>query len=96
MVAGHGIAKVADFGMSKLIASSGISRRLSMISLTHCPGTEVYMPPKAFRGSPEYTDKLDCFSFGPLVIQIITCLFPNPGDLNNSSPTGTVYRDAHS
>ena len=95
MVTGHRIAKVADFGISKLIASSGISKRLSMISLTHCPGTEVYMPPEAFRGSPEYTDKLDCFSFGPLVIQIITHLFPEPGDRTKveafpSSPTGTT------
>ena len=37
-------------------------------SLTQCPGTEVYMPPEALREPPVYTKKLDCLSFGVLVI----------------------------
>ena len=69
-------AKVTDFGMSKLVdASSRITRR----TLTQCPGTEVYMAPEALRENPVYTKKLDCFSFGVLVIQTLTRLYPNPG-----------------
>ena len=76
-------AKVTDFGMSKLVgASSRISRR----SLTKCPGTEVYMPPEAFIEPPVYTKKLDCFSFGVLVIQTLTRLFPDPGPRTRQVP----------
>ena len=83
-------AKVTDFGMSKLVdASSRITRR----TLTQCPGTEVYMPPEALMEPPVYTKKLDCFSFGVLVVQTLTRLYPNPGPRNRvvpfpASPTG--------
>ena len=85
-------AKVTDFGMSKLVdASSRITRR----TLTHCPGTEVYMPPEALMEPPIYTKKLDCFSFGVLVVQTQTRLYPNPGPRNRvvpfpASPTGRI------
>ena len=83
-------AKVTDFGMSKLVdASSRITRR----TLTQCPGTEVYMPPEALMEPPIYTKKLDCFSFGVLVVQTQTRLYPNPGPRIRvvpfpASPTG--------
>ena len=85
-------AKVTDFGMSKLVdASSRITRR----TLTQCPGTEVYMPPEALMEPPVYTKKLDCFSFGVLVVQTQTRLYPNPGPRTRlipspASPTGQV------
>ena len=85
-------AKVTDFGMSKLVdASSRITRR----TLTQCPGTEVYMPPEALTEPPVYTKKLDCFSFGVLVVQTLTRLYPNPGPRTRlipspASPTGHV------
>ena len=83
-------AKVTDFGMSKLVdASSRITRR----TLTQCPGTEVYMPPEALKEPPVYTKKLDSFSFGVLIVQTQTRLYPNPGPRNRevpfpASPTG--------
>ena len=67
----HGKAKVTDFGMSKL---TGIQVRPT----TKCPGNPVYMPPEAFTNPPHYTEKLDIFSFGVLVVQIITRKFPSP------------------
>ena len=85
-------AKVTDFGMSKLVdASSRITRR----TLTQCPGTEVYMPPEALKEPPVYTKKLDCFSFGVLVVQTQTRLYPNPGPRRRevpfpASPTGVT------
>ena len=68
-------AKVTDFGMARL----GDECR-SNPSLTLCPGTNVYMPPEALQDRPHYTDKIDCFSFGVLVVQILTKEFPQPGD----------------
>ena len=85
-------AKVTDFGMSKLVdASSRITRR----TLTQCPGTEVYMPPEALKEPPVYTKKLDCFSFGVLVVQTQTRLYPNPRPRRRevpfpASPTGRI------
>ena len=47
---------------------------------TMCPGTDVYMPPEAVQDKPVYTEKIDCFSFGVIILQILTRLFPKPGD----------------
>ena len=66
-------AKVTDFGMSKLADAN-----LRMTPMTMCPGTLAYMPPEALYDPPVFTNKLDCFSFGVLDIQILTRQFPNP------------------
>lgn len=66
------IAKITDLGVSVLIDSDVSSRH------TKCPGTEVYMPPDSVGDTPEYTEKIDCFSFGVLGVQILTRLFPKP------------------
>ena len=72
LIAG-GRAKLTDFGMSKLVTANP-----RMTPLTQCPGTLAYMSPEALRNPPVYTDKLDSFSFGVLVIQTLTHQFPNP------------------
>ena len=66
-------AKVTDFGMSKLADANP-----HITPMTMCPGTLAYMPPEALNDPPVYTNKLDCFSFGVLDIQILTRQFPNP------------------
>ena len=66
-------AKVTDFGMSKLADANP-----HITPMTMCPGTLAYMPPEALYDAPVYTNKLDCFSFGVLDIQILTRQFPNP------------------
>jgi serine/threonine protein kinase len=68
-------AKVSDFGMSRVIDTSK-SRHAT--PLTMVPGTVPYMPPEALGEDPVYSEKLDCFSFGVLVLQVMTRLFPNP------------------
>ena len=65
-------AKITDFGMSKLAT---VNPR--MTALTMCPGNVLYMSPEALNCKP-YTAKLDIFSFGVIVIQILTRQFPNP------------------
>ena len=66
-------AKITDFGMAN--TTKAISGQM-----TKCPGTDVYMPPEAVIGKPKYDAKIDCFSFGVLVVQILTKQFPNPGE----------------
>ena len=68
-------AKITDFGMSKL--ATGNPR---MTALTLCPGNLLYMSPEALDEAKYYTAKLDIFSFGVVVIQIVTRQFPNPTD----------------
>ena len=76
LLIGSSRAKVTDFGMSSLkdMASSGAA------TLTTCPGTQVYMPPEALNETPVYSEKLDCFSFGVLTIQMLSGLFPDPSN----------------
>ena len=83
-------AKVTDFGMSKLMDMNP-----RMTPLTQVPGTPAYMPPEALIASPQYSNKLDCFSHGVLALQIITRNFPNPGEAtryveDHRFPTGRV------
>ena len=66
-------AKITDFGMSKLVNPR-------MTALTLCPGNQLYMSPEALDEAKLYTAKLDVFSFGVIVIQILTRQFPNPTD----------------
>ena len=85
-------AKVTDFGMSK-IADANPSMTRSRV--TQCPGTLAYMPPEALRVRPRYSDRLDTFSAGVLIVQIITRKFPSPTDAeitrnDPSSPTGEI------
>ena len=71
MVAGPR-AKITDFGMSKL---ASVNPRMTL-----CPGNTLYMSPEALDEAKSYTDKLDIFSFGVLLIQILTGKFPDPTD----------------
>ena len=78
VIGNNGIrAKVTDFGMARL---GDQNPRVTQLTFTMCPGTDVYMPPEAVKDKPVYTEKIDCFSFGVIAVQIMTQLFPQPGD----------------
>ena len=70
-------AKVTDFGMSKIADGNP---RMTRSGLTQCPGTLAFMPPEALCPKPSYTDKLDIFSAGVLIIQVISRKYPEPTD----------------
>ena len=77
LVNGGSQAKVTDFGMSKIV---DVNPHMTHSQVTQCPGTPAFMPPEALRAKPRYSDKLDTFSTGVLIIQIITHKFPAPTD----------------
>ena len=70
-------AKVTDFGMARL---GDQNTRATNLTFTMCPGADVYMAPEAVQDNPMYTEKIDCFSFGVITLQILTRQFPKPGD----------------
>ena len=77
LLRGTTLAKVTDFGMARL---GDINPQATRFTNTMCPGADVYMPPEAVQDKPVYTDKIDCFSFGVIIVQILTRQFPKPGD----------------
>ena len=77
LLRGNILAKVTDFGMARL---GDINPQTTRFTSTMCPGTDVYMPPEAVQDKPVYTEKIDCFSFGVIIVQMLTRQFPKPGD----------------
>ena len=67
-------AKVTDFGQSVLVLPEYDFR----VKGIQCPGTMCYMPPEALKADPIYDSSLDTFSFGVVLIQILTREFPAP------------------
>ena len=70
------VTKVSDFGMSRAINPSVLSRKSSV------KGTLAFMAPEALHEPPRYNEKLDVFSFGNVVISTLTHEWPNPGPPN--------------
>lgn len=68
-----GIAKIGDFGQSKLKGSPFEYFR------TKQPGAVVFMPPETMVEHPRYNEKVDIFSFGVLLLEIATQRQPTPG-----------------
>ena len=77
LLIGNVRAKVTDFGTARL---GDQNPQATQLTFTMCPGTDVYMPPEAIKDKPVYTEKIDCFSFGVIAVQIVTQQFPKPGD----------------
>ena len=67
-----GTAKISDLGVSKFRPTD-----LGYLS-TKAPGCLLYMPPEALGKDPKYTEKLDMFSFGVVMLQMVTGEDPNP------------------
>ena len=69
-------AKVTDFGMSKFANITATH----VATMTTCPGTPAFMSPEALNEPPVYTEKLDNFSLGVVMVQVVTKQYPKPTD----------------
>jgi serine/threonine protein kinase len=83
LLRGNILAKVTDFGMARL---GDQNPRATQLTFTMCPGTDAYMPPEAVQEEPVYTEKIDCFSFGVITLQILSRQFPKPGNHKKRVP----------
>ena len=66
------VTKLTDFGMSRAINPSSINRKSSI------KGTPAFMSPEALQNPPRYNEKLDVFSFGNIILSILTHEWPEP------------------
>ena len=66
-------AKVTDFGMTRAMDPSKMTRKSSV------KGTQAFMSPEALHSPPRYDEKLDMFSYGNVIITTVTHEWPNPG-----------------
>ena len=72
---------MTDFGMAKLAVLSPRN------SFTKCPGADVYMPPEAVKEKPVYSERMDSFSLGVIIVQLLTRIFPKPGERQKTVST---------
>ena len=82
LISGGSQAKVTDFGMMRIVDSQKqFSSQSKHIPL---PDSAPYMPPEMFRHPPSKTTQLDIFSFGVILLQVMTGHFPQPSSINAS------------
>lgn len=65
-------AKISDLGMAKILNLT------PQQCMTRAPGTPAYMPPEALVARPRYTTKMDIFSYGILIIHVLSGQWPIP------------------
>ena len=73
MLSQEGVVKVGDLGQSRLKDSS-----VEYFN-TGQPGAVPFMPPETLRSTPHYTEKIDVFSLGVLMLEVATGRFPSAG-----------------
>ena len=74
LLGGHLEAKITDLGVAKVMQVDNKS------SMTKIPGTPDFMPPEALTKRPVYGPPLDVFSYGGVVLNVITQQWPEPTD----------------
>ena len=73
LIAPDNSVKIGDFGMAK-------ARHAELQYLnTKSPGNTQYMPPEALSDDPQYTEKLDVFSLGVVMLEVETREHPTLG-----------------
>ena len=73
-------AKITDLGVAKVMQADGKS------SMTKVPGTPDFMPPESIIQNPVYGPPLDVFSYGGVVLNVITQQWPKPSDQAQLNP----------
>ena len=67
-------AKISDLGMARIVQLNP----LQVSYMTETPGTPIYMPPEVMIANPSYDTSIDEFSYGILIIHVLTGKWPEP------------------
>ena len=78
-------AKITDLGVAKVMKSNNQN------TMTKLPGTPDFMPPEALSRRPVYGPSLDVFSYGGIILNITTQLWPEPTDRSQLNPNTDVW-----
>ena len=73
LLSGDMRAKVSDLGVARILDLKPGHRQL-----TPCPGAIDYMPQEALHENPTYDEKVDCFSYGILMLHLLCGKWPSP------------------
>ena len=74
LLASNVTAKISDLGVARILNLTPQQMRC----ITHAPGTPAYMPPEAMRANPRYDATIDEFSYGILMIHVLSGRWPLP------------------
>ncbi len=77
-------AKISDLGVAKILNLS--PAQTGLMTHTQTPGTPCYMPPEAMVARPKYTSKVDIFSYGVMMVHVLSSQWPLPGDVFRADP----------
>ena len=69
-------AKISDLGVAKILDLT--PAQVSQLQMTQAPGTPCYMPPEALMTKPNYTAKIDSYSYGVLMVHTLCGRWPYP------------------
>lgn len=69
-------AKISDLGVAKMLNLTPQTHQ----RLSTCPGTLAYMPPEALEHNPMYDTSIDNFSYGVIVLHVLSGECPNPSN----------------
>ena len=67
-------AKISDLGVARILRLSP----LQVSHMTQTPGTPAYMPPEVMTANPKYNTSVDQFSYGILMIHMLSGRWPEP------------------
>ena len=77
-------AKISDLGVARILNLTP----LQVSRMTQTPGTPTYMPPEVMVSNPIYDTSVDEFSYGILMIHVLTGRWPEPQiGPNRTDPT---------
>ena len=80
LLSNHLEAKITDLGVAKVLSSDNQKTR------TKLSGTPDFMPPEALGTNPIYRPSLDIFSYGGVILNVTTQLWPQPTSLVEFDP----------
>ncbi len=67
-------AKSSDLGVARILSLTP----LQVSHMTQTPGTPAYMPPEVMVANPKYDTSIDIFSFGVMIIHVLSGQWPEP------------------
>ena len=87
LLTGDMTAKISDLGVAKILQLSPEQ----MSHMTQTPGTQSYMPPEALCPNPRYDVEVDVFSFGVMMVHVLSGEWPIPTEATRVHPCNPAH-----